>query len=241
LCFANAVSDALRWQRRNLAHVFAVAIACVTAGAGAQGIAVPVAHVSPATERMAQSIRQSGDNHLLPFLIIDKVAATVAAFDGRGRLQGVAPALLGAARGDHSVPGIGERPIAKILPHERTTPAGRFVAETGRNMQGEDILWIDYDAAVSMHRVRATNPRERRLERLASPTPLDNRISYGCINVPVRYFDDVVRPLMKGGRAIAYVLPEVKSAKDVFPFVRDAAATQAGGNDQNANRAKRPG
>jgi hypothetical protein len=30
-----------------------------------------------------------------------------------------------------------------------------------------------------MHRVRATNPLERRLQRLATPTPDDNRISYG--------------------------------------------------------------
>jgi len=84
--------------------------------------------------------------------------------------------LLGLARGDDSVPGIGERKIAEILPFERTTPAGRFVGERGRNASGEDIVWVDYDAAVSMHRVRATNPKERRLERLASPTPADNRI-----------------------------------------------------------------
>ena len=216
-------------------------LACVAAGASAQGVGARVPDVSPATERLAQSIRRSGDNHQLPFLIVDKVAATVTAFDGHGRLQGAAAALLGAARGDHSVPGIGERPIAGILPHERTTPAGRFVAETGRNTQGEEIIWIDYDHAVSLHRVRATNPRERRLERLASPTPLDNRISYGCINVPVRFFDGVIKPLMNGGKAIAYVLPELTSARDVFGFVRDAPATQAGSKVQNENRAKRPG
>lgn len=191
-------------------------------------------------ERLAESIRQSADNQNLPYLIVDKVHARVAAFDARGRLQGVAPALLGSARGDHSVPGIGERPLAKILPHERTTPAGRFVAELGRNAQGEEIVWIDYDAAVSMHRVRATNPAERRLQRLASATPLDNRISYGCINIPVRYFDDVVRPLMRTGRAIAYVLPEIRSAGDVFSFVGKPAGN-AGGHQLVGHRAKRPG
>ena len=183
----------------------------------------------------------SADNQHLPFIIIDKVAASIAAYDAHGRLLAVAPALLGAARGDHSVPGIGERPIAKILPHERTTPAGRFVAEMGRNMQGEDIVWIDYDAAVSLHRVRATNPAERRLERLASATPLDNRISYGCINIPVRYFNDVVKPLMRGGNVIAYILPEVKSPPEVFSFVRTNAPDQTGRADPNGNRAKRPG
>ncbi len=58
--------------------------------------------------------------------------------------------------------------MASILPEERTTPAGRFVAELGHNIKGEDIVWVDYDAAVSLHRVRATNPTERRLQRLAT-------------------------------------------------------------------------
>ena len=185
--------------------------------------------MSSAQEHLVEHVRRSGDNGYLPFLIIDKVAASVAAFDANGRLIGISPALLGAARGDHTVPGIGERPIGKILPHERTTPAGRFVIEMGRNTQGEDIVWIDYDAAVSMHRVRATNPAERRLQRLASPTPHDNRISYGCINLPVRYFDQVVKPLMRGGKAIAYVLPEVRGTKEMFAFVRDSPLVLTGG------------
>ena len=108
--------------------------------------------------------------------------------------------LLGLAHGDDSVPGIGERQMSEIRPEERTTPAGRFVSEPGRNLQGEDIVWIDYDAAVSMHRVRATNPAERRLERLASPGVDDNRISYGCINVPADFYDAHLKPVL-GARA----------------------------------------
>ena len=77
------------------------------------------------------------------------------------------PALECYARGDHTVPGIGDRPLKVVKSYEKTTPAGRFVTEPGRNLNGEDIFWVDYDAAVSMHRVRATNPRERRLQRLA--------------------------------------------------------------------------
>ncbi len=116
--------------------------------------------------------------------------------------------LLGLAPGDSSVPGIGERDMKDILTHERTTPAGRFIAEPGRNMSGEDIYWIDYDAAVSMHRVRATNPVERRLQRLASPEVADNRISYGCVNVPARFYDQTIGPALKGRRGVIYVLPE---------------------------------
>ena len=165
---------------------------------------------------IADWVAHSRDNRGLPFLIVDKTNARVFVFDPGGSLRGAAPALLGAARGDHSVPGIGERQMSRIRAHERTTPAGRFVAEQGRNLQGEDIVWVDYDSAVSLHRVRATNPRERRLERLASPTPADNRISYGCINVPVMFYEGVVRPAFSSGRGIVYVLPEVRAVREVF-------------------------
>lgn len=111
------------------------------------------------------------------------------------------------------MPDIGTRAIADILPHERTTPAGRFIAERGRNADGEDVIWIDYDAAVSMHRVRANDPLERRLQRLASPTPRDNRISYGCINVPAAFYDRWLAPLVVAARPVVYVLPEARDAR----------------------------
>ena len=124
--------------------------------------------------------------------------------------------LLGSARGDDSVPGIGDRPLAKILPEERTTPAGRFSAELGENNHGEDILWVDYDNAVSMHRVRAGKASEKRLQRLASVTATDNRISYGCINVPASFYDDVVKPLFAPRNGIVYVLPETRPVDTLF-------------------------
>ena len=158
----------------------------------------------------------AGDSAGRPFLVVDKRNATVSAFDPTGRLLGSAPALLGAARGDDSVPGIGERAIADIRPHERTTPAGRFAAEMGFNSHGEDILWVDYDAAVSMHRMRTVKASDRRRERLASATPDDNRISYGCINVPPLFFDAVILPLFAPRNGIVYVLPDSKPVEAVF-------------------------
>lgn len=200
--------------------------------AAAQAHAVPVpaaalelARASPAARQVIQWVRASRDHQQLPFIVIDKRQARAFAFTSAGRLRGSAAVLMGAARGDHSVPGIGERPISSIRPEERTTPAGRFAAEIGRNLQGEDILWVDYGAAVSLHRVRATQPAERRLQRLASPTPEDNRISYGCINVPRAFFERVVLPLVQGagGRAMVYVLPEVLPVTTVFPRLAQRA------------------
>ena len=166
--------------------------------------------------RIADWIVASADNQGLPFVIVDKIDAKLFVFDAGGRIQGAAPALLGLARGDDTVPGIGDREYADMPPKTRTTPAGRFVAALGMNTHGKDILWVDYDAAISIHRVVTTKLKERRLQRLATPTPLDNRISYGCINVPARFYEKVVSPAFTGTDGIVYVLPETRPAREVF-------------------------
>jgi hypothetical protein len=157
----------------------------------------------------------SGDNRGLPFVVIDKLQAKVFVFDAQGRLQGAAPGLLGLSRGDESAPDIGRRKLANINAKERTTPAGRFEATLGHDLE-QDILWIDYNAALSLHRVVPGSPKDRRKERLASPSPLDNRISYGCINVPAKFYDTIVVPAFTGTVGIIYILPETKSLSEVF-------------------------
>jgi hypothetical protein len=175
--------------------------------------------------QVARWIVAGADNGRAPFAIVDKRRTHVYVFEPSGRLSGDSPVLLGYAPGDHTVPDIGQRPIHLVRPEERTTPAGRFVSVSGKNAQQEDVVWVDYDAAVSMHRVRATDPRERRLERLASPTTDDNRISFGCINVPVAFFDTVVWPALGGRRAVVYVLPEIEPLESVFPQAAAADGT----------------
>jgi hypothetical protein len=165
---------------------------------------------------IADWVVDSGDNWGLPFVIIDKTDARIFVFDGGGRIRGAAPALLGLARGDDSVPGIGDRELSSIRPEERTTPAGRFVAQRGMSFRGEDVVWVDPETGVSLHRVITSNPLERRLERLASPTPADNRISYGCINVPAAFYNKVVDPSFTGTHGIVYVLPEIRPVRQVF-------------------------
>jgi hypothetical protein len=172
--------------------------------------------------RLADWVARSHDHGGSPFALLDKRDARLLVFDGEARLIGATPVLLGAAPGDHSVTGIGMRPIAEIRPEERTTPAGRFRSQPGRNATGEDVVWVDYEAAVSMHRLRAVDPSERRLERLESPTPDDNRISYGCINVPPAFYDAVVSPVLGRAPAWVYVLPETLPMDDVFAGVAPA-------------------
>jgi len=172
--------------------------------------------VSPQARQLADRIALTGDHAGAPFIIVDKKRASVFVFETDARLRAHSAALLGSALGDDSVPGIGTRPMAQILATERTTPAGRFVAERGRNTQGEDVVWVDYDAAISMHRVRTGNAVERRAERLATPSIDDNRISYGCINVPVAFYETFIQPLFAARKAMVYVLPDSKPVLEIF-------------------------
>ena len=199
-------------------------------------------HASRDARQVADWVVDSGDNHAMPFVIVDKTGAKVFVFNADGELRGAAPALLGLAHGDDSVPGIGEREMSAILPAERTTPAGRFVAALGRNFSGKDILWVDYEAAISLHRVITTKPKERRLQRLATPTPTDNRISYGCINVPAKFYENVVSPAFTGTNGIVYVLPETRSSRAVFALydVEERARAQTTSRPVPAQIASQP-
>ena len=179
------------------------------AGFGKEKASLQAIHV-------ANWVVDSADNQGMPFMIIDKVNATVMIFDAGGQLQGATPALLGLARGDDSAPGIGQRKLSSIRPDERTTPAGRFVASRGRDINGKDMLWVDYESAISLHPVVKGTPSERRSQRLDSPTPDDHRISYGCINVPLKFYERLVSPAFTGTSGIVYILPETRTAQEVF-------------------------
>ena len=158
----------------------------------------------------------SQDHQGLPFVVVDKTQARVFVFNPQGRLQGAAPVLVGLTRGDEGVPGIGDRPLSLIRPFERTTPAGRFSASLDKNVSGQAILWVDYEQGISLHPVRSVDPKERRLERLASSIAADHRISYGCINVPYSFWNQVVQPQFQNTVGVVYVLPDTKPLKSIF-------------------------
>ena len=198
-------------------------------------------HKSRDAQLVADWVVDSGDNRGMPFAIVDKTDAKVFVFHADGRLRGAAPALLGLGRGDDSIPGIGDRKMSDMRPEERTTPAGRFVAWLGYNFDGKDMLWVDYDGAVSLHRVVTTKPAERRLQRLATPTTLDNRISYGCINVPAKFYNDVVSPAFTGTYGIVYVLPETRSKSEIFALYYDVECLSGTGPTANLDKGARVG
>lgn len=200
-----------------LARAWCVAVMAGAVVAQAAPAADFGAHRPSAEARFVADWAASEDAAGRPFVVVDKKQARIYVFDGGGRLAGASPALLGQAVGDISMPGVGQRTQSGTLRAEdRTTPAGRFVSQPGRNLQGEKVVWVDYATAFAIHRVRPGAAREQREERLASPSAEDNRVSLGCVVVPVAFYERVVQPLLGATRAVVYVLPETRPAHEMF-------------------------
>lgn len=158
-------------------------------------------------ERVARWAIESRDHAGLPFLVVDKARAKLFAFDPGGRLVASAPVLLGASRADG--------PAAA-----GATPAGRFVAATWLSMRGDGIVWINADAALTLHGIPSGISPGRGMQRLASADFEDKRISDGSLHVAGEFYRDHLSAL-KGQVSIAYVLPEVLPVRDVFSLEDD--------------------
>lgn len=182
--------------------------------------------VSDAVIDLAGWVIGAEDNQGYPFAIIDKEAAQILIFGADGRLRGAAPVLLGSAVGDHSAPGVAGLALRDIPGHNRTTPAGRFVAGYGPSVDAGRVLWVDYESAVSLHPTSLGVAEEHRAERLASPEPDDNRISHGCINVSPEFYEAYVQPAFRRG-GVFYILPERQTLAETFPDFAESRGTQS--------------
>ena len=147
-----------------------------------------------------------------PFAIVDKRQATLSVYAADGRLVGRTTALLGLTPGDAEPASARGKAPSALEQHERVTPAGRFEAVPGRNLNGERVVWFDYDANLAIHRLRPVAAGQRRPERLASANLQDKRITLGCVVVDPAFFDDVVLPTLGKGPSLVYILPERDSA-----------------------------
>jgi hypothetical protein len=171
---------------------------------------------TPDARHMADWVVARHDNGRMPFMVLDKRDARLYVFKPNGELVADTPVLLGAAHGDDTYPGIGDVPISQVKPYQRTTAAGRFVTRPGLDADHTDVVWLDYDAALAMHRVINKVKSEHRLQRLASPNPKVRRISWGCINIPIPFFDTYISPVFGKRSGVTYVIPERKTFAEVF-------------------------
>jgi hypothetical protein len=182
--------------------------------------------VSGTVIELAGWVVATKDNQGYPFAVIDKAAAQILVFGGDGRLRGAAPGLFGSAIGDHTAPGVAGLALREIPGRDRTTPAGRFVGGFGPSIDAGRVLWVDYDSAVSIHPTATGVPAERRPERLASPSPDDNRVTHGCINDSPEFYEGIIVPTFERG-GVFYILPDEAPMAETFPeFAQSRATTQ---------------
>ena len=174
------------------------------------------------TEQASDDVRivadwslRSRDNQGIPFVILDKKQAKLFLFNSEGLLLGAAPALLGAAIGDKDFEGVGNKTLAHIPPEQRITPAGRYIGWGGKYLGKGKYFWINYKAGLAIHAV-VNPPGQRRLERIVSQDPAEHRISWGCINVPTKFFNGKMRKIFAASNGIVYVLPEKQPASEFF-------------------------
>ena len=157
----------------------------------------------------ARQVMASADHGSLPFAVIDKQTGRIAVYRADRTLAGESTVLIGQDPGDLAMPGVGERTQqGRLRSGDRTTPAGRFVSEAGHNLDGEAVVWIDYEAALAIHRLRPGSDNADRRRRLASTRGDDKRISAGCVVVPVAFYQAVVGPVLGRGAAVIYIMPE---------------------------------
>lgn len=187
------------------------------------------APITPSAEaaRVIAWVSGAGDARALPWLVVDKRNAAMFLFDAKGKPLAAVPVLIGIATGDEASPGVGSKRLGELGPAEKTTPAGRYLAKFGLPVAGERILWVDYATSVAIHPIpKDAGPKEKRRERMLSPTPEDNRITFGCINVPKAFYARTLRPLFQKKGGYVYILPDTKPIEQVFPRLRVQTVAQ---------------
>ena len=175
---------------------------------------------------VVQWVGASKDNAGLPFIVVDKANARVYAFNPAAQLKATTPVLLGMGVGDKALVSP-DAPMSAMPPQKRITPAGRYPSKLVIDNHGKVVLLIDGANLITMHIVVKGTPAQHRAERLASVTTDDNRVSFGCINVPPAFFTTVVDPDFRLTNGLVYILPEQTTAAQLFGFQPAVTASPA--------------
>jgi len=170
--------------------------------------------ISSDAAKTAQWVLDTADSEGYPFIVTDKIGATMYFFDEKGVLLKKSPVLVGKNVGDF----IGNTDAGRITPSGRFEIAPETDAAYGNvfSVMGTDM--VDSETGelveVAIHRLALHDPSEKRPQRIATATPLDNRISWGCMNLDNKVMDWAFNNYPLGG--LIYILPETAKGRSVF-------------------------
>jgi lipoprotein-anchoring transpeptidase ErfK/SrfK len=140
-----------------------------------------------------------------PYILIDKPNATGYVIGADHRIQAIFPVLLGRERGEQ--PNIVNVKVDAPGSRGATTPAGMFrlsrarLTEEDLREYNDNILRLEGPGTGGncIHETWQVELSSRE-HALATPTPEDNRVSAGCVNVSRAIFETHVKPLPSGTR-----------------------------------------
>lgn len=157
------------------------------------------------TDDLNTSVNKPISTEKLPTLTADKKKGTISVYFPDKKETITKPALFGKVKSN-------KLNMNNYNIHSRfdgITPAGTFpITKIFSWKMNEPILvFIKGTAALgSIHPLWMGNPDQKRVQRLNSETPDDNRITGGCINVDPKFFYAVLDKLPNG--VILTILPE---------------------------------
>lgn len=87
-------------------------------------------------------------------------------------------------------------------------------------------------------RCRQAPQKKKRAERLATPTPDDNRVTHGCINVSPAFYEQIVQSTFEKG-GVFYILPDKDSIAKTFPEFAQSRGDAKDEDEKGARRASK--
>jgi len=164
-------------------------------------------------------------NETEPWLLTDKPNSRIYVIDEEGKEIADTTVCLGATKG--------EMPNTADLEGNRytettTTPAGKHTLGTEITISKEDsilyggkVISIDgtyYAPNSTIAALHVVYPLELELREAAirTPNPDDNRVSWGCINVPKAFWDKYIAPYIHKGSTI-YITPDFYQTTTLNP------------------------
>jgi hypothetical protein len=140
-----------------------------------------------------------------PVITVDKVQATISVHWPDTGKTVTQPALLGRSKSNKLYMEVYDG--TKLFNH--ITPAGQFTTTKMYSWRLEEDMLVFIKGTVKLaaiHPLWNGNPDQRRVQRLKSETPTDNRVTSGCINVDSDFFYAVLNTLPDG--TVVNILPE---------------------------------
>lgn len=149
---------------------------------------------------------EMSQNNNKNYLIADKTRAEMYVIGKDGKLLGKFPILLGQTKGEFT--NLSD-PDSDVAGKYATTPAGKYIlARNGLSVMEEDLKLYD-SKIMSMNgghglAIHIVYPKEliKRMAALETPTPDDNRMSWGCINISKKMWIKYIQDNFKGTESL---------------------------------------